>query len=235
MIVTRMRKFPVDKVYREEGMVVCTSLIRNNCGNRTDNICVIAIHNIEPLLIPEVPCACKKGLLSAKESPRWSCDACPAPVSNPDIVMSIVRGCSDCKYFICSVPQNGPEISGTFLVTIREREGKLPVVHLNPTTESPNSLFISLEAGGLHDESAYTVERGEGVYFFNSRSSAGGSTVSNKLWGFLRDGSVIKVYGDSYKGRNGDYVKYLKVTPNGVEDIGVSLADGLTMEDILNP
>jgi len=126
-------------------------------------------------------------------------------------------------------------IGGIFKVTKREREGKLPVLHLNPIPEPPDGLWVELKVGGLHDSSSYSPNGECPLCWVDRTYSGGGSTVSNLMVGFMPLGSLIKYYEDSYKGRKGARVSYLKVTDEGLQEYGGRLADGLTIDDLQNP
>jgi hypothetical protein len=195
-LVVTLNSFSVSRIFRDKD-VVSTVLISNNCGHRTNNICVVAIHGVEPNVTP-----CSEGCSFAENG----------------------RHDYGCKY--------SAKVSGNFSVSLKEKEGKLPVLHLNPTSQESNALLVDLTDGGLHDESKYGVKSNDGYYWEDERRSGGGSTVTNMLFGILPFSAIVRHYIDSYKGRHGSSVKYLKVTKNGLEDMGLELADGLELEDI---
>lgn len=125
------------------------------------------------------------------------------------------------------------EIDGIFRVTRRERTGKIPVLHLNPTTEEPTGMWIDLVSGGLHDNSGYSVEKGDTSYVWESSChSGGGATVNNKLIGFVYYNTILRYFEDSYKGRSGSSVYFYEVTRDGLKRIGTELTDGLDLDDL---
>ncbi len=126
------------------------------------------------------------------------------------------------------------EIDGIFKVMKREkRDDKIPVLHLNPTVKEETGMWIDLESGGLHNDSKYTIEKGDTSLVWESTCySGGGSTINNKLIGFVSYGTIIRYYKDSYKGRSNSTVYFYEVTSSGLKGIGVELTGGLNIDDL---
>lgn len=140
-------------------------------------------------------------------------------------------------------------MTGNYEAILRQREDKLPVLHLNPTSQDPDSVLIHLVMEELHhDESEYSVEKtlNNTIIFEKTTYSSGGKHQSSLLFAILPYNSIIREYTDSYKNRAGDVVSYYKTIPIsrseeksmfksnqvGLESLDVNLADGLTLEDL---
>jgi hypothetical protein len=246
-MIVELKNFVCSKIFKEGGKTTLTELISNVCCSRSATLFVLAIHGGNVTDEITIPKGCKLGLVD-----YYTTDYnCKNPECSQLGLVDYYTTDYNCKNPECpkfvpaawtghcrniQFPENHPpEVSGIFEVKRMDRPGKLPVIHLNETSKPVDGAWIDLQDGASHNSSGYSITESDNKLVFESTVySGGGAHTNNRLVGFVPFGTKIRHFIDTYKRRRGTEVKYLEVTPEGLKEIQVALADGLSLEDVLN-
>ena len=95
---------------------------------------------------------------------------------------------------------------------LREKNNRQYIV-FRETSNPPNSMLFFKNAGGLHDESSWSVDNA--LFEYKDREwSGGGATVSNVVLAIVNEKSKLYFNWDSYKSRNGSGTRLYTITEN---------------------
>lgn len=95
--------------------------------------------------------------------------------------------------------------AGNYSVNVKEKDGKINF-HFNKVENEPNALWVDYSSfENFHTEDLWTIiESVEGNYILQDTiHSGGGAHHSNLFIGILKNGTKLRHYIESYKGRQG--------------------------------